>query len=125
MPKYAKVAGRKLEPLYDRLFVKRIDPITETEGGIVLVDQAQEKPAEGTILAVGPGRIDRETGKHVPMQLKVGDYVLFGKYGGMEVAFDDEKETNVLIIREDEILAREIGKANLGVRKLNVTRGRK
>jgi len=111
--------------MYDRIFVQRIDAIEETEGGIHIVEQAREKPAEGTVLAVGPGRIDRYTDAHVPMQLKVGDYVLFGKYGGMEVAFDDEKDTNILILREDEILSREIGRANLGVRKLKVKRSPK
>jgi len=119
-PNYARVAGRKLEPLGDRMFVQRIDAIEETEGGIIIVEAAQEKPAEGRILAVGPGRIDRSTGEIVPVQLAIGDYVLFGKYGGMEVSFDDEKDTNILIIREDEILAREIGRPDLGTRKLKV-----
>jgi chaperonin GroES len=121
-PTYAKVAGRKLEPMYDRLFVQRLAAVAQTEGDIFIPETAREKPAEGKILAVGPGRIDRDTGEHVPMQLKVGDYVLFGRYGGMEISFDDEKDTDVLILREDEILAREIGRADLGVRKLRVKR---
>ena len=119
-PTYAKVAGRKLEPMYDRMFVKRVAAVEQTEGDIFIPEGSREKPAEGRVLAVGPGRIDRETGEHVPMQIAVGDFVLFGRYGGLEVSFDDEKDTDVLIIREDEILAREIGRADLGVRKLRV-----
>lgn len=115
---YAKVAGRKLEPMYDRMLVERVAAVEQTEGDIFIPETAREKPAEGKVLAVGPGRIDRETGEHIPMQIEVGDFVLFGRYGGMEVSFDDEADTDVLIIREDEILCREIGRADLGVRKL-------
>jgi chaperonin GroES len=106
--------------MYDRMFVQRIAAIDRTEGDIFIPETAREKPAEGKVLAVGPGRFDRETGTHVPMQIKVGDFVLFGRYGGMEVTFDDEKDTDILILREDEILAREIGRADLGVRKMKV-----
>ncbi len=117
-PTYAKVAGRKLEPLYDRLIVERIEAVKETDGGIVIPDEAQEKPGEGTVLSCGPGRLDPLTKQHVPMQVKVGDRVLFGKYAGMEILFDDEQGTGCVILREEEILCIEHGKADLGVRKL-------
>jgi chaperonin GroES len=90
----------KIRPLYDRILVKRIEEQNKTAGGLFIPDTAKEKPQEGEILAVGPGRFD--DGKRVPMEVKVGDKVLFGKYSGTEVTIDGEA---VLILRESDVLA--------------------
>ena len=92
----------KLEPLADRLVVKPIEREEVTKGGIVLPDTAKEKPQEGEVLAVGPGRLS-EDGKLIPMDVKVGDIVIYSKYGGIDYKLDDE---DVLILRESDILAK-------------------
>ena len=91
----------KLRPLHDRVIVKRLDNERKTASGIVIPESAAEKPDQGEVLAVGPGK-KNEDGKVSPMDVKVGDKVLFGKYAGQTVKVDGEK---VLVIREDEILA--------------------
>jgi len=90
-----------LRPLHDRVIIKRLDNERTTASGIVIPDSAAEKPDQGEILAVGPGK-KNEDGKISPMDVKVGDKVLFGKYAGQTVKVDGEE---VLVIREDEILA--------------------
>jgi len=96
----------KLQPLADRLVVKPIEREEVTKGGIVLPDTAREKPQEGKVLAVGPGRLS-EDGKRIAMDVKVGDVVIYAKYGGMEYRIDDEE---VVILRESDILAKKAKK---------------
>ena len=91
----------KLQPLADRLVIKPIEREEVTKGGIVLPDTAKEKPQEGKVVAVGPGR-KSEDGKLIPMDVKVGDIVVYSKYGGIDYKLDDE---DVLILRESDILA--------------------
>ena len=91
----------KIRPLYDRIVVKRIAEDEEkTAGGIIIPDSAKEKPSQGEITAVGPGGRD-EAGKLIPIDLKVGDRVLFGKYSGTEVKLDGK---DFLVMREDDIM---------------------
>ena len=92
----------KLEPMADRLVVKAIQKEEITKGGIVLPDTAKEKPQEGEVLAVGPGRVT-EDGTRIAMDVKVGDIVIYAKYGGTEIKVDGEE---VMILRESDILAR-------------------
>ena len=80
----------KVRPLYDRVLVKRIEAEERTKGGIIIPDTAKEKPSQGKIVAVGAGRLDKE-GKRVPMEVKVGERVLFGKYSGTEINIDEEE----------------------------------
>ncbi|MDQ8697773.1 co-chaperone GroES [Hyphomicrobium sp. LHD-15] len=87
-------------PLHDRVVVKRVDSETKTSGGIIIPDTAAEKPQQGEVLAVGPGSRD-ETGKLVPLDIKKGDKVLFGKWSGTEVKIDG---ADVLIMKESDIL---------------------
>ena len=89
-----------VRPLQDRILVKRIDPDTVTEGGIIIPDNAKEKPQEGRVVAVGNGRVSSD-GIPIALEVRVDDRVLFSKYGGTEVEFDGEEH---LIIREDDIL---------------------
>lgn len=89
-----------IKPLADRVVVKVLTQEEVTSGGIVLPDTAKEKPQEGEVVAVGPGKY--EDGKHVPMTVKVGEKVIFSKYGGTEVKVDGEE---YLILRESDILA--------------------
>ena len=90
----------KFKPLHDRVVVKRVEEETKTKGGIIIPDTAKEKPMQGEILAVGPGaRNDR--GELVPMGVKVGDRVLFGKWSGTEVKIDGEE---LLIMKESDIM---------------------
>ena len=91
----------KFRPLHDRVVVKRADNETKTKGGIIIPDTAGEKPSQGEVIAVGPGARD-EAGKLVPIDLKKGDRVLFGKWSGTEVKIDGEEH---LIMREDDLLA--------------------
>ena len=92
----------KIRPLHDRVVVKRIEEKETVQGGIIIPDSAKEKPQEGEILAVGTGkRLD--DGKLIPLDVKVGDRVLFGKYSGSEVPVKIEGD-DVLIMREDELL---------------------
>ena len=90
----------KIRPLNDRILVKRLEGEEKTAGGIIIPDSAKEKPAEGEIVAVGPGKLN-DAGKRVDMDIAVGDRVLFSKYGGTEVKLDGE---DFLIMREDDIL---------------------
>jgi chaperonin GroES len=90
-----------LRPLHDRVIVKRLDQETRTASGIVIPDSAAEKPDQGEILAVGPGRRDAD-GKRVEPDVKVGDRVLFGKYSGQAVKVDGNE---LLVLREEDIVA--------------------
>jgi len=94
----------KLQPLADRLVVKPIEREEVTKGGIVLPDTAKEKPQEGEVVAVGPGRLT-EDGKRIAMDVKVGDRVIYAKYGGTEIKIDDEE---LIILRESDILAKKV-----------------
>ncbi len=90
----------KIKPLQDRVIVKRIEEEEKSKGGIIIPDTAKEKPQEGRVVAVGKGKLD-ENGKITPMDVKVNDRVLFGKYSGTEINIDDEEH---LIMREEDIL---------------------
>lgn len=90
-----------LRPLHDRVIVKRLDNERKTASGIVIPESAAEKPDQGEVVAVGPGK-KTDDGKVLPVDLKAGDKVLFGKYAGQSVKVDGEE---LLVIREDEILA--------------------
>ena len=90
----------KLRPLQDRLIVKRLPEEEKTAGGIIIPDSAKEKPAQGEVVAVGSGKV-LENGKVRPLDVKVGDRILFGKYAGSEIKVGGEEQ---LILREDEIL---------------------
>jgi chaperonin GroES len=92
----------KLQPLADRVLVKPIEREEKTKSGIYLPDTAKEKPQEGEVLAVGPGKMT-DDGKRVPLDLKVGDRVIYAKYGGTEIKVDDE---DLIILRESDILAK-------------------
>ncbi len=90
-----------IKPLSDRVVVKPLDPEEKKQGGIIIPDTAKEKPMQGTIVAVGPGKIS-ETGEKIPMEVKKNDIVLYGKYSGTEVTVDG---VDYLIMRESDILA--------------------
>jgi chaperonin GroES len=90
-----------VRPLNDRVLVKRLESEQKTKGGIIIPDSAKEKPLEGKVMAVGSGKKD-EKGKVIPLVVKKGDRVLFGKYSGTEIKVDGEE---VVIVREDDILA--------------------
>jgi len=94
------MAKTKFRPLHDRVVVRRITALEKTKGGIIIPDSAQEKPSEGEVIAVGPGGRD-ENGKLTPMDTKVGDRVLFGKWSGTEVKLDGE---DLLIMKESDIM---------------------
>ena len=89
----------KIRPLHDRVIVKRLEEEEKTKGGIIIPETAKEKPQEGRVIAVGPGK--RDDGKLVPPDVKEGDKILFGKYSGTEVKLDGEEH---LIMREEDIL---------------------
>ena len=91
----------KVRPLQDRILVKRVEEETKTKGGIIIPDSAKEKPQEGLVVAVGPGKIS-DDGKRVPPDVKAGDRVLFGKYSGTEIKIEGEEH---LILREDDVVA--------------------
>jgi chaperonin GroES len=90
----------KFRPLHDRVVVRRIEADERTKSGIIIPDSAQEKPAEGAVIAVGPGGRD-EAGKLIPIDLKVGDHILFGKWSGTEVKIDGE---DLIIMKESDVL---------------------
>ncbi|WP_419656997.1 GroS: 10kDa chaperonin GroES [Desulfosarcina variabilis str. Montpellier] len=90
----------KLRPLQDRILVQRVEEETKTKGGIIIPDTAKEKPAEGKVVAVGSGKVS-EDGNRVPLEIKVDDRILFGKYSGTEVKIEGEE---YLIMREDDVL---------------------
>jgi chaperonin GroES len=91
----------KVRPLHDRVIVKRIEEEETTKGGIIIPDSAKEKPMEGEIVAVGSGKV-LEDGKKIPLEVKAGDRVLFGKYAGTDIKVDGEER---LIMREDDVIA--------------------
>ncbi len=99
----------KLRPLHDRILVERLEEAEQKKGGIIIPDSAKEKPQRGTVVAVGNGK-RLENGQITPLDVKAGDQILFGKYGGSEVTVDGKE---YLILREDEVLAviEEAGKA--------------
>ena len=90
----------KLKPLQDRILVQRVEEKATTKGGIIIPDTAKEKPAEGKVVSVGEGKT-AEDGKRIPLEVKKGDRVLFGKYSGTEVQIEGDE---FLIMREDDIL---------------------
>lgn len=90
----------KIRPLHDRVIVKRLEEKEKTKGGIIIPDTAREKPMEGKVIAVGPGKV-LESGTKVSMNVKKGDRILFGKYAGSEIEIEGEEH---LIMREDDIL---------------------
>ena len=91
----------KIRPLNDRVLVSRVEEEKKTSGGIIIPETAKEKPQEGKVIAVGPGKVD-EDGKRVGMDVKVGDRILFGKYSGNEIKIEGVEH---LIMREEDILA--------------------
>ncbi len=91
----------KVKPLNDRVLVKRIEEVQVTKGGILIPDTAKEKPIEGKVVAVGPGKMS-DAGKRMALQVKTGDRVLFNKYAGNEIKVDGEEH---LMMREEDILA--------------------
>ena len=93
-------AKLKVHPLADRVAIRPLEETEQMRGGLYIPDTAKEKPQQGEIIAAGPGRIEK--GQHVPMELKVGDKVLYGKYSGTEVTIDGAQ---VLILRESDVLA--------------------
>jgi chaperonin GroES len=90
----------KFRPLHDRILVKRIEEQEVKKGGIIIPDTAKEKPQEGKVVAAGGGKVTEE-GKKIPLDVKVGDRILFGKYSGSEVTVEDEE---YLILREEDVL---------------------
>ena len=90
----------KVRPLHDRILIKRVEEKETIKGGIIIPDTAKEKPQEGEVIAVGGGK-KTEEGKVIPLDVKAGDRILFGKYSGTEIKIDEEE---YLIIREDEVL---------------------
>jgi chaperonin GroES len=90
-----------ITPLHDRVLVRRLEEKEVVKGGIIIPDTAKEKPQEGEVIAVGSGR--REKGELIPLDVKAGDRILFGKYSGNDIKIDDEE---YLILKEDEILAK-------------------
>ena len=91
----------KFRPLHDRVLVRRVAQEEKTAGGIIIPDTAKEKPQEGKVVAVGTGKVS-DDGKKVPLDVKAGDKILFGKYSGSEVKIDDKE---YLILREEDVLA--------------------
>ena len=94
------MAKTKFRPLHDRVVVKRINPEAKTKGGIIIPDTAREKPQQGEVVAVGPGGRD-EAGKLIPIDIKSGDKVLFGKWSGTEVVLDGEE---LMIMKESDVM---------------------
>ncbi len=95
---HAKV---KIQPLADRVAIRPLEESETMRGGLYIPDTAKEKPMQGEVVAVGPGRIEK--GEKIPLELKVGDKVLYGKYSGTEVKIDDE---DILIVKESDVLAK-------------------
>jgi chaperonin GroES len=99
-------------PLHDRVLVRRLEEKETAKGGIIIPDTAKEKPQEGEVMAVGTGKVEK--GKRVPLDVKVGDRILFGKYTGNDITIDDQE---YLILREEEILAKVSGMAKAATGK--------
>ena len=95
-------AGVKVKPLADRVVVKALVEQEQMRGGLYIPDTAKEKPQQGEVVAVGPGKFDERGGQRIPMDVKVGDKILYGKYSGTEVTVDNEQ---LLILRESDVLA--------------------
>jgi chaperonin GroES len=95
-----------ITPLHDRVLVRRLEQKETVKGGIIIPDSAREKPQEGEVIAVGAGRIEK--GTRIPLDVKPGDKILFGKYSGNDIKIDDEE---YMIMKEDEILAKIGGQA--------------
>jgi chaperonin GroES len=91
----------KVKPLHDRILVERIEAEEVRKGGIIIPDTAKEKPQQGKVIAVGPGKVD-DDGKRIPMDVRKGNYILFGKYSGNEIRIGDDE---YLIMREEDVLA--------------------
>jgi len=91
----------QLTPLHDRVLIRRLEEKESVRGGIIIPDTAKEKPQEGEVMAVGAGKLEK--GQRIPVDVKVGDHILFGKYTGSDIRLNDQ---DYLILREDEILAR-------------------
>jgi chaperonin GroES len=102
----AKKMAVNITPLHDRVVVRRLEEKETAKGGIIIPDTAKEKPQEGEVTAVGAGKFEK--GKRVPLDVKVGDRILFGKYTGSDITIDDQE---YLILREEEILAKVSGMA--------------
>jgi chaperonin GroES len=100
MHNMATKTGSTVSPLADRVVVRALEETEQMRGGLFIPDTAKEKPMQGEVIAVGPGRYEKD--KRVPMELKVGDKVLYGKYSGTEVTIDSEQ---LLILREADVLA--------------------
>jgi len=100
-------------PLHDRILIKRIEEAETAKGGIIIPDSAKEKPQEGEVVAIGNGK-KNEDGKIVPLDVKAGDRILFGKYSGSEIKMDDEE---YLILKEEEVLGVVEGKAATASKK--------
>jgi chaperonin GroES len=98
--KTATKSKLKIQPLADRVVIKPLEDTEEMRGGLYIPDTAKEKPQQGEIVAVGPGRVEK--GAKVPMEVKVGQRVLYGKYSGTEVTLDDQQ---LLIVKESDVLA--------------------
>ena len=98
-----------LRPLHDRVLVKRVEGEAKSKGGIIIPDSAQEKPSEGKVIAVGPGARD-EAGKLVPLDVKKGDRILFGKWSGTEIKLDGQ---DLLIMKESDIMGIIEGSASM------------
>ena len=92
----------KIQPLHDRVLVKRIEEEEKTKGGIIIPDTAKEKPIEGIVVAVGSGKSEGEGNKKIPLDVKKGDRVLFSKYAGTDITIDGEEH---LIMKEEDIIA--------------------
>ncbi|MCH7848004.1 MAG: co-chaperone GroES [Planctomycetes bacterium] len=90
-----------VRPLGDKILIKRADPETKTDAGIFLPESAKDKPKEGKVLAVGNGRLNKDTGEYIPFTVKKGDRVIFTSYAGTEIKIGDE---DILIVTEDDIL---------------------
>jgi chaperonin GroES len=99
-------------PLHDRVLIRRVEEKETVKGGIIIPDTAKEKPQEGEVIAVGAGKIEK--GQRVPMDVKAGDRILFGKYSGTEIKIEDQE---YLILREEEILAKLGGAAKAATSK--------
>src|ERR1700679_4096004 len=116
IPKFSTGGNAKMAvnvtPLHDRVLVRRLEEKETVKGGIIIPDSAKEKPQEGEVIAVGAGRIEK--GQRVPLDVKAGDRILFGKYSGNEIKIDDEE---FLILKEDEILAKLSGAAKAAGKK--------
>jgi len=93
-----------ITPLHDRVLVRRLEEKETAKGGIIIPDTAKEKPHEGEVVAVGAGRLEK--GRRIPLDVKIGDRILFGKYTGNDIKIDDQE---YLILREEEILAKVAG----------------